>query len=202
MWTRPTIEHFSTLKQSILNEPWPTGQDNSSGPCSHMASFFAWQSFSWHLQIARWILFSNSGFWKYYWAHLIISMTKSCRWVMQCHLRARRPRAGQHTLNGSPVEGGEDGWRETCSFQPAEKVLAVLCLLGDWHGVGGPGEVLCDVHPQEFSAADSLHSRAVDGQWGVVNRFPPEVHHKHHCPSLRDRLLAPHHSASCATSSL
>ncbi len=32
--------------------------------------------------------------------------------------------AGQHTLIGStlPVEGGEDGWRETCSFQPAEKV--------------------------------------------------------------------------------
>ncbi len=25
--------------------------------------------------------------------------------------------AGQHALNGSPVEGGEDGWRETCSFQ-------------------------------------------------------------------------------------
>ncbi len=30
--------------------------------------------------------------------------------------------AGLHTLNGSPVEGGEDGWRETCSFQPVEKV--------------------------------------------------------------------------------
>ncbi len=30
--------------------------------------------------------------------------------------------AGQHTLNGSPVESGEDGWRETCSFQPADKV--------------------------------------------------------------------------------
>ncbi len=30
--------------------------------------------------------------------------------------------AGQHTLNGSPVEGGEDGWRETCYFQPLEKV--------------------------------------------------------------------------------
>ncbi len=26
------------------------------------------------------------------------------------------------TLNGPPVEGGEDGWRETCSIQPAEKV--------------------------------------------------------------------------------
>ncbi len=30
--------------------------------------------------------------------------------------------AGQHTLNGAPVECGEDGWRETCSFQTAEKV--------------------------------------------------------------------------------
>ncbi len=37
--------------------------------------------------------------------------------------------AGQHSLNGSPVEGGEDGWRETCSFQPAEKVL--ICGLGE-----------------------------------------------------------------------
>ncbi len=38
-WTRLTIEHFSTLIQSILNEPWPTGHDGASGPCSHMASF-------------------------------------------------------------------------------------------------------------------------------------------------------------------
>ncbi len=35
-----TIEHFSTLKQSILNEPWPTGHNGASGPCSHTASFF------------------------------------------------------------------------------------------------------------------------------------------------------------------
>ncbi len=39
--------------------------------------------------------------------------------------------AGQHTLNCSPVECGEDGWRETCSFQPAEKVELLLCLLGE-----------------------------------------------------------------------
>ncbi len=32
-------KHFSTLKQSILNEPWPTGHDGTSGPCSHMAFF-------------------------------------------------------------------------------------------------------------------------------------------------------------------
>ncbi len=30
--------------------------------------------------------------------------------------------AGPHTLNGSTVESGEDRWRETCSFQLAEKV--------------------------------------------------------------------------------
>ncbi len=39
IWTHLTIEHFSTLKQSILNEPWPTGHDGAFGPCSHMASF-------------------------------------------------------------------------------------------------------------------------------------------------------------------
>ncbi len=43
--------------------------------------------------------------------------------------------------------------------------------------VKGQGEILCNVHPQKCSAADSLHSRAVDGQWGVVNRVSPEVHH-------------------------
>ncbi len=47
--------------------------------------------------------------------------------------------------------------------------------------VGSAGEVLCDVHPQEFSAADSLHSRAVDGQWRVVTRVSPEAHHNLLC---------------------
>ncbi len=34
---------------------------------------------------------------------------------------------------------------------------ALLSLLVERRDVGGPGEILCDVHPQEFSAADSLH---------------------------------------------
>ncbi len=34
--------------------------------------------------------------------------------------------AGQHTLNGAPVECGEDGWWETCYFQPAEKVIFTI----------------------------------------------------------------------------
>jgi len=39
------------------------------------------------------------------------------------------------------------------------------------------------MHPQKFIAADSLHSRAVDGQWGVVSRVSPEVYHNLLCLS-------------------
>ncbi len=37
--------------------------------------------------MARRIVFTDSGFWKYSWAHLVMSMTESCWWVMQCCLR-------------------------------------------------------------------------------------------------------------------
>ncbi len=33
--------------------------------------------------MARRIVFTNNGFWKYSWAHLVMSMTESYRWVMQ-----------------------------------------------------------------------------------------------------------------------
>ncbi len=45
------------------------------------------------------------------------------------------------------------------------------------------------MHPQEFSAADSLHSRAVDGQWGVVTRISPEVHHNLFCLTHIERQV-------------
>ncbi len=48
--------------------------------------------------MARRIVFTDSGFWKYSWAHLVTSMTESCRWVMQCRLRARRPQASNKGL--------------------------------------------------------------------------------------------------------
>ncbi len=53
-------------------------------------------------------------------------------------------------------------------------------LLGEGCSVGGPGEVLFDVHPQEFSAADSPQSGC---RWsgGVVTRVSPEVHHNLLC---------------------
>ncbi len=76
-----TLFHFETV-----HFKW------ASGPCSHMASFLHDRAL---VGICRWHggLFTDSGFWKYSWAHLVISMTESCRWVMQCRLRARRPRA-------------------------------------------------------------------------------------------------------------
>ncbi len=102
IWTRLTIEHFSNLKQSILNEPWPTGHDGTSGPCSQMASFLHDRA----LVACRWhsgLCFTDSGFWKYSWAHLVMSMTESCRWVMQCRLRARRPRASNKGIQPCPL---------------------------------------------------------------------------------------------------
>ncbi len=60
-------------------------------------------NFSWHLQKAWRIVFSVIGFWKYSWAHLVMSMTRSCRWVMQCRLRARRPRASNKGLWPCPL---------------------------------------------------------------------------------------------------
>lgn len=38
VWTHLTREHGSSLKQSILNEPWPTRRHGTSGPSSHMVS--------------------------------------------------------------------------------------------------------------------------------------------------------------------
>ncbi len=47
------------------------------------------------------------------------------------------------------------------------------------------------MHPQEFSAADSLHSRAVDGQWGVVNGVSPEVQHNLLClPHIEGQIVS------------
>ncbi len=66
-------------------------------------SFCTISSFSWHLQMAQRIVFTESGFWKYSWAHLVMSMTESCRWVMQFHLRVRRPQVSNKGLRPCPL---------------------------------------------------------------------------------------------------
>ncbi len=83
---------------------------------------FCMIEFSWHLQMARWIVFTDSGFWKYSWAHLVMSMTESCRWVMQCRLRARRPRASNKGLRPCPLR---------TEISPVSLNLMMLCTVDD-----------------------------------------------------------------------
>ncbi len=79
IWTRLTIRTLFHFEQSILNEPWPSGHDGASGPGLHMASFLHDRAL---VGICRWhggFVFTDSGFWKYSWAHLVMSMTESCQ---------------------------------------------------------------------------------------------------------------------------
>ncbi len=69
----------------------------------HIWLLFCMIEFSWHLQMARRIVFTNSGFCKYSWAHLVMSMAESCRWVMQWRLRAQRPRASNKGIRPCPL---------------------------------------------------------------------------------------------------
>ncbi len=73
--------------------------------------------------MARHIVFTDSGFWKYYWAHLVMSMTESCRWVMQCRLRAQRPQASNKGLRPCPLR---------TEISPVSlNLLMMLCTVDD-----------------------------------------------------------------------
>ncbi len=87
---------------------------------------FAGKIFSWHLQMARRIVFTDSGFCKYSWAYLVMSMTELCRWVMsdECRLTAWRPRASNKGLQPCPL-------RTEISLDSL-KLLIMLCTLCRW----------------------------------------------------------------------
>ncbi len=68
-------------------------------------------------------VFTDSGFWKYSWAHLVMSMTESCRWGMQCHLRAQRPWASNKALRPCPLR---------TEISPVSlNLLMMLCTVDD-----------------------------------------------------------------------
>ena len=85
-------------------------------------------------------------------------------------------------LYSAPVECRVDG-------QGRRALLILLCLLDQCCIVYRPGEVVCDVHPQELGAADQLHSHVVDER-SVAGLLLPEVnndlfgfvHMSCHCP--------------------
>ena len=53
--------------------------------------------------MARWIVFTDNGFWKYSWAHAVISFTVALLFLMQCRFRARRSRAFSMVLRPWPL---------------------------------------------------------------------------------------------------
>jgi hypothetical protein len=61
--------------------------------------------------------------------------------------------SGPDALNGAPVECAHNGWGSSRLLEFAKEVEAPLCFLHQQCSVGGLGEVLTDVHPQEFGAA-------------------------------------------------
>ena len=87
-----------------------------------------------------------------------------------------REAAGKDALSSTPVEGGECRSGEVSSLHPAQEVKACLCFLDQGGGVGGPCEVVCDVHSQKLCAFHRLHGTAIDCEWGVCRVLFPEVH--------------------------
>ena len=53
--------------------------------------------------MAWWIVFTDNVFWKYSWAHVVISITVAFLYVMQCRLRARRSRASSMVFRPWPL---------------------------------------------------------------------------------------------------
>ncbi len=53
--------------------------------------------------MARWIVFTDNVFWKYSWAHVVISITVAFLYVMQCRLRARRSQASSMVFRPWPL---------------------------------------------------------------------------------------------------
>ncbi len=91
-----TLFQFETVH---FNESWPTGHNGASEPCSHMASFLHDRDLvgicRWHAGLCLPTVVSGS-----IPAHLVMSMTESCRWVMLCLLR---PRASNKGLRPCPL---------------------------------------------------------------------------------------------------
>ena len=83
--------------------------------------------------------------------------------------------AGQDALYGAPVECSEDGRGQEGSAHPSQEVQKLLCLLDQCCSVHRPGEVVCDVHPQQLGTADHLHSHVVDEKWSMAGLLLPEV---------------------------
>ncbi len=99
--------------------------------------------------MARWIVFTDNVFWKYSWAHVVISITVAFLYVMQCRLRARRSRASSMVFRPWPLRTeigsrfseslddictvDDDNFKTLCNFSLRNSFLILLHYFSPQH---------------------------------------------------------------------
>ncbi len=111
--------------------------------------------------------------------------------------------AGRHTLNGSPVEGVEDGWREPSLFSRRRKCRRCCAFLeiDMVLVVQERSSVMCILRYLVLLTLSTVELSMVSGGWSMEFLLK-SITTSFDLLTLRDRLFAPHHSARCATFSL
>ncbi len=89
--------------------------------------------------------------------------------------------AGQHTLDGAPVECVEDGWWETCSFSRRRKCRRCCAFLESDMVlvVQVRSSVMCTPRNLVLLTLSTVELSMVSGGWST--EFSPEVHHNLLC---------------------
>ncbi len=101
--------------------------------------------------MARWIVFTDNVFWKYSWAHVVISITVAFLYVMQCRLRARRSRASSMVFRPWPLR--------TEIVPDSLNLWMILCTVDDDNSLQFFSEkLLSDIAPLFFA-------RSIGGNW-------------------------------------
>ncbi len=99
------------------------GSQDTTELLEHVHSWLPFCIIELLVQMARRIVFTDRGFWKYSWAHLVMSMTESCWWLMQCRLRAWRPLPSNKGLRPCPLH---------TEVSPVSlNILMMLCTVND-----------------------------------------------------------------------
>ncbi len=117
--------------------------------------------------MARWIVFTDNVFWKYSWAHVVISITVAFLYVMQCRLRARRSRASSMVFQPWPLR--------TEIVPDSLNLWMILCTVDDDNfKLFFSEKLLSDIAPLFFAAA-----------FGGIGDPLPILTYERHCHSER-----------------
>src|SRR4029434_6283207 len=93
--------------------------------------------------------------------------------------------AREDALNGASIKVFQSFRRHATLLESPQEVNPLLCIFARRVRLHGPGEVILDVHTEEFEVGDSLHCSSLN-VYGVVTPplSLPEIHN--HILSLAD----------------